>query len=90
MTDYCTFVLRISQIDQLPLCSISEIIPSHFFREKQVGCFWMTFPLGGECLNSVIFFTFSFQILLITVSGKKTELSEKHNESTILPKEIAL
>lgn len=38
----------------------------------------------------VIFFTFYFQILLITVSGKKTELGEKHNGSTILPKEIEL
>lgn len=37
----------------------------------------------------VMFFTFSSQTLLIADSGKKTELSEKH-ESTKLQTEIEL
>lgn len=37
-----------------------------------------------------VVFTFCFQMLLITASGKRTELSEKHNESTTLQTEIKL
>lgn len=37
-----------------------------------------------------VFISFSFQTLLITFSGKKTELSEKHNETGILQTETEL
>lgn len=35
-----------------------------------------------------MFISFSFQILLIAVSGNKTEFSERHNEATVLQAEI--